>query len=91
MDKKKATGERKHMRKVVDTTPTLLFTKQSGRHAVTMYNEGPADVHIGPSGTATSRWMTLANGQGFTDTYSKNSWWGITLSSSGTVSGFKVI
>ena len=91
MDKKPADGHREHIRKAVTTTPTLLFTDDSGRHAVVMYNSGPADVLIGFSGTVSTRGMTLKADQGFTDNYSKDDWWGVTTAGSGTISGFKVI
>ena len=91
MDKKPADGHREHMRVSVTATPTLLFTDDSGRHAVVMYNSGPQDILIGNSGTVATQGMTLANGQGFTDNYSKDAWWGVTASSSGTISGFKVV
>lgn len=86
-----ADGYREHIRIVVGDVPTLLFTDDSGRHAVVMYNEG-GNVQIGFSGTVASKGMTLADGQGFTDNYSKDGWWGVASSGeSGTVSGFKVI
>jgi len=91
MDKKPAVGKREHIRKAVTAVPTLLFTDDSGRDAVVMYNDGPQDVKIGHSGTVATLGMTLAAYQGFTDNYSKDAWWGITVTSSGTISGFKVI
>ena len=91
MDKKPAVGKREHVRKAVTAVPTLLFTDDSGRDAVVMYNEGPQNVRIGHSGTVATRGMLLEFGQGFTDNYSKDAWWGITTAGSGTISGFKVI
>ena len=90
MDSKRAIGDRAHIRLVIDTTPTLLFTEHSGRDAVVMYNEGPADMLIGYSGSLATEGMRLAADQGFTDNYSRNDWWGMTESSSGTFSGFLV-
>lgn len=91
MDKKRAIGDREDMLVVVGTTPVLLFTDSTGRDAVVMYNEGPADIRIGYSGTVASAGMALPADQGFTDNYSRNEWWGVSASSSGTISGFKVI
>ena len=91
MDKKPADGKRKpFVRRAATTTPILLVPGYSGRHAVVMINEGPADVYLGESGTPQANWMYLPASQGFTDNYTKEAWWAKTLSGSGTMSGFIV-
>ena len=92
MDKNPAIGIREHIRIIVTTAPTLLFTDDSGRHAVVMYNEGPDAVMIGHSGTVATLGTTLAANQSLSDNYSRDAWWAILdAGATGTVSGFKVI
>lgn len=89
MDNKPAVGERRHFRVIFTTTPTLLVTGGE-KQAVVFSNELASAVRIGPSGTvATSGLLIPANGT-FADNYSKDEWWGVVSSGSGTISGFVV-
>ena len=90
-DKKIADGKRvEFARQVIDSNQVLIITPQN-RWAFVIYNEGPATVLMGHSGTPESHWMALEAGNGFTDNYSHDDWYLVTESSSGTVSGFSVV
>jgi len=91
MDKKPADGHRIALDKVAAIPGDIvLLVGDEPRHAVVFVNEGPATVYIGETGTPTANWMYLPADQGFTDNYTKESWWAYTLSGSGTISGFVV-
>lgn len=90
MDLKPAGSKRVHFKKVIATTPVLIVS-DSGRWAVVMQNEGPADLYIGSSGLTTANGMLLANAGSFSDNYSRDNWWAVAASSSGTLSGFELV
>ena len=91
MDKKPASSYRGHFRvSAITSTPTLLVSKGE-REAVMIINEGPSAVYLGISGTPTNKWMYLPKDVPFFDNYSIDEWWAITLTSSGTVSGYRVV
>lgn len=89
MDKKPATGERRHFRVIFTTTPTLLVTGGE-KQAVVFSNETASAVRIGPSGTVATQGLYVAAGGTFTDNYSKDEWWARAESGSGTISGFVI-
>ena len=90
MDNKQAVVYRSHFRKVVGTVPVLIAST-GGRWALVMQNEGPADVYVGMSGLTVSNGMLLASANSLADNYSKDNWWAVAASSSGTVSGFELV
>lgn len=73
----------------VGPTMTLLIT-DSPRDAAVIYNDGPATVYLGQTGESTDLWIGLGTGDTFIDEYSKDDWWAMTLTSSGTVSGYAI-
>jgi len=91
MDKKAAVGRREEFpRQAVTSTWVLLSSEAQSREAFIVYNEGPATVLLGQTGTPTTSWLALEDGCGFTDNYTKEAWYAYAESGSGTVSGFSV-
>lgn len=90
MSSKRVYATRTPFRKIIATTPVLIVSDNS-RWAVMMLNEGPADVYIGSSGLTTANGMLLANAKSFVDDVSKDNWWAVAASSSGTLSGFELV
>lgn len=90
MDLKPAQGHRIHFTaKTMTTTPQLLVGGD-GRQAVVFVVNGGA-VRIGHSGSIATQGVYIPDGQGFTDNYSADEWWGYAASGSGSVSGFIVV
>jgi len=91
MDKKRASGFKTFFPRFAAVPGTMFLIAPDGdRDAVVFVNEGPGTVYFGQTGTPTANWMALPAGQGFADNYSKDNWWAMALTSSGTVSGFIV-
>ena len=47
-------------------------------------------MQAGMTGVPTGNWMPLPAGQGFVDNYSRDNWWVMIASGSGSVGGFIV-
>jgi hypothetical protein len=89
MDKKPAVGNRIHFRKIFTTTPVLL-APGAERNQIVFVNETASAVRVGLSGTVATLGMYLGSGVLFTDDYTRDEWWAVTSSGSGTISGFVV-
>ncbi len=85
MDKKPASGHRIEKRRIVTTTPTLLYPEVT-RSSLLLFIEGATSVILGSSGSvAAGIGVLLPQNYSISDSDSMDGWWGKVTSSSGIV------
>lgn len=90
MDTKKALGTRTPFRTIVGSSVPVLLVSASHRWGVVIVNEGSTVLKVGTSGTVSATGIGVPASQSLSDTFSSDEYWGLFVSSSGTVSGFYV-